>query len=325
VTERPLLVVLRALGLGDFLTGIPALRALTAAFPDHDRVLVAPRGFDALVRAEGLANRLVHSEGLQVIDAVLAGPDVAVDLHGRGPGSQPLLLALRPQRLVAFAHPAVAETGAAPRWEAGEHEVWRWCRLLSESGIPADPTALDLTGRYPPSPELARGATVVHPGAASAARRWPIERFAAVARCETAAGRPVVVTGSAAERPLAERLAALAGIDAGRVLAGRTDLVSLVGIVAAAGRLVSGDTGIAHLATAVGTPSVVLFGPVPPAEWGPPPGRPRHIALWAGHRGDPHGHRLDGGLARISVDDVTVALDRLDATCRTATGEAALR
>jgi Domain of unknown function (DUF2382) len=60
---------------------------------------------------------------------------------------------------------------------ADEHEVVRWCRLLSEAAIPADPTQLDL-----PAPSLpsvlaeARGATVVHPGAADAARRWPAER-----------------------------------------------------------------------------------------------------------------------------------------------------
>ena len=94
------------------------------------------------------------------------------------------------------------------------------------------------------------------------------------------------------------------------VVAGRTDLNALVGIVASAGRVVCGDTGVAHLATALGTPSVVLFGPTSPAQWGPPPS-PAHIALWAGRIGDPHGRRVDSGLLEISVRDVVQALTRL--------------
>ncbi|WP_449062773.1 glycosyltransferase family 9 protein, partial [Planomonospora algeriensis] len=71
-----------------------------------------------------------------------------------------------------------------------------------------------------------------------------------------------------------------------------------------------------HLASAFATPSVVLFGPVPPALWGPPPGGP-HTALWAGSRGDPHGERPDPGLLRIEVPQVLdAALDRLEVTVR---------
>jgi ADP-heptose:LPS heptosyltransferase len=129
-----------------------------------------------------------------------------------------------------------------------------------------------------------------------------------VARAELAAGRAVAITGSAAERPVAEAIARAAGVPPDHVLAGRTDLLTLAAVVAAAGRVACGDTGVAHLATAFGVPSVVLFGPVPPAEWGPPPDRPRHRALWAGKRGDPHGGTPDPGLLEIGVEDVVGAL-----------------
>jgi len=65
-----------------------------------------------------------------------------------------------------------------------------------------------------------------------------------------------------------------------------------------------GDTGVAHLATAFGVPSVLLFGPTPPAEWGPPPDRAQHVVIHRGTRGDPHGGAPDPGLLAISVDDV---------------------
>jgi ADP-heptose:LPS heptosyltransferase len=66
------------------------------------------------------------------------------------------------------------------------------------------------------------------------------------------------------------------------VLAGRTSMRALCALVAGARLLVSTDTGIAHLATAYGTPSVVVFGPEPPSRWGPPPDRPRHRVLHNG-------------------------------------------
>jgi ADP-heptose:LPS heptosyltransferase len=68
---------------------------------------------------------------------------------------------------------------------------------------------------------------------------------------------------------------------------------------------------VAHLANAFGTPSVTLFGPVSPAQWGPPPGDPRHVALWRGRRGDPDARDIDPGLLAIAVDDVLEALARL--------------
>lgn len=306
--RRRRLLALRALKLGDFLTGVPALRALRDAFPDHRLVLAAPSGLAPLAALAGVCDEFLACPGL--VPLRCDRPDVAVDLHGRGPLSQPLLLATRPGRLVAFAHPDLPATRGGPEWRAGEHEVARWCRLLEESGIPADARRLAVPTPDRPVPSWVAGATVVHPGAASPARRWPPERFAAVAAAEARSGRGVVVTGSAAEGELARAVAAAAGVPDDRVLAGRTDLLGLVAVVAAAGRVVCGDTGVAHVATAVGTPSVVLFGPVPPAEWGPPAHHP-HVALWSGRRGDPHGTRPDPGLLELGVADVLGALDRL--------------
>ncbi len=308
MSGRPRLVVLRALGLGDYLTGIPALRGLAVAFPDHRRLLVAPAGIAALARHVGLIEAVVDTPRLVPLAPALHQPDVAVDLHGRGPESQRLLLDCRPDRLVSFTHAQVPATLGAPHWRADEHEVWRWCRMLSESGIPADPSRLDIQAPPRPVATQVRGATVVHPGAASPARRWPPERWAAVARAEMACGRKVVITGNQGEAQLAGRVAAMAGLGPTAVLAGRTDLLGLAAVVAASDRVVSGDTGVAHLATALGTPSVVLFGPVSPAHWGPPRDRPWHRALWAGETGDPHGQQVDAGLLAVSVNDVLHAL-----------------
>ena len=314
---REVVLAYRVLGLGDLLAAVPALRALRDAFPSSSLVLVTSAWLEPLVRAAGLADEVLPADALAPLD--VAPPEVAVNLHGRGPQSHEVLLGCRPGRLVAFAQPQLGVDG--PAWRSGEHEVARWCRLLTESGVPADRDRLDLDlaepgpGESPgPIPADARpgGITIVHPGASSGARRWPVERFAEVAGAERERGRRVLVTGSGGERDLAERVARSAGLDRSAVLAGRTDLLGLARVVAAAGRVVCGDTGMAHLATALRTPSVVLFGPVSPLEWGPPVERPWHRVLWAGTVGDPHATRPDPGLLRIDVVEVLDALAEID-------------
>jgi ADP-heptose:LPS heptosyltransferase len=302
--SRPRVVLLRPLGLGDLLTGIPAMRAIARGFPDHERVLAAPAALAPLAMLSGAVDQVSDSRPLAPLPADCRGADVAIDLHGRGPASQRILLAGRPRRLIAFANPQVGETRGFPRWRDDEHEVRRWCRLLNESGLQADPAQLDLDPPARQAPNFALGATIIHPGAAYPARRWPASRWAAVAR---ALQPDVVVTGGAAERELAQAVAKSAGISPERVLAGQTDILDLAALVAAAGLVISGDTGIAHLATALRTPSVVLFGPTPPSRWGPPPDRPRHRVIWKGQTGDPNGPAPHPGLLEIQVDDVLQA------------------
>jgi ADP-heptose:LPS heptosyltransferase len=305
---RPTLLMLRALGLGDLLTAVPALRALSEAFPCHRRVLATSPQLSRLALAARLADAVVPTAPLQPLGAEVNAPAIAVNLHGSGPQSHRILLATRPTRLIAFAHPAVAGPFPCPAWRTGEHEVARWCRLLSESGLRADPSRLAIELPPRPVPADALGATIIHPGAHSVARRWPAERWAAIAASERRTGRPVVLTGDFAERALAMKIAQLAGLPTSVVCAGRTDVLALAALVQRAGRVVCGDTGIAHVATALGTPSVVLFGPTPPAEWGPPVDRPWHRVLWKGGRGDPHGTRPDTRLLAITIDDVLAAL-----------------
>jgi len=309
MTAAPRVLVLRALGLGDFLTAVPALRAVAAAYPHHHRQLATPGALAPLARLlEGAVDEVIDAAPLAPL--AIDAPDVAVNLHGRGPQSHRVLLATHPRRLIGFAHAEVPETSGFPEWREDEHEVTRWCRLLVESGIPADASRLDLPVPPDRPPREVIGATLLHPGAADAARRWPIERWAQVAAAQAATGRRVIVTARGDEIGLARAVAERAELE-DAVFAGG-DVLMLAALVAAAGRVVVGDTGVAHLATALGTPSVVLFGPTAPARWGPPPSRPQHRVIWKGRTGDPHGRVIDEGLLAIEVADVLEALERLD-------------
>ncbi|MFF8935884.1 glycosyltransferase family 9 protein [Streptomyces paradoxus] len=309
---RPRLLVLRALGLGDLLAGVPALRALRRAHPGHELVLAAPAELAPVAQATGAVDRLLPASAPgravpRTLDWTGPPPDIAVDLHGNGPPSHRLLLALRPLKLLAFAHPDLPGIDGPP-WYAEEHERDRWCRLLRAYGIDADPGDLLLPRPRTASP--APGAVVLHPGAGAPARCWPVERYAAVAAGLRDRGLRAVVTGGPAEGDLVARLAKQAGLPDTDVFAGGLPFARLSALVADASAVISGDTGIAHLAVAHGTRSVTLFGPVPPSRWGPPPD-PRHRALWHGPEGDPHGRRPDPALLRITAEDVLGAVDEL--------------
>jgi ADP-heptose:LPS heptosyltransferase len=293
------ILALRALGVGDLAAGVPALRGLRAAFPHEPLALAAPAWLNPLIDLIGGIDRVIPVDGLTGPLPPLPPVGVAVNLHGCGPESTALLRTADPAKLWAF--------GEGPHWADEEHEVHRWCRLLAWYGVAADPGDLDLAV---PAVPVEAGLTIVHPGAKAPSRRWPPDRFAAVARSLAAQGHRVVITGSDAERDIAAHVASAAGLPADAVLAGRTGLTTLAALVAHARLLISGDTGIAHLATAYRTPSVVLFGPMPPRRWGPPADRPQHRAIWHGtaaERGDLMTPGVHPALEKVAVDEVLAA------------------
>jgi ADP-heptose:LPS heptosyltransferase len=292
-------VALRALGLGDLITGLPALAVLSAALPDHRVLLATPKRWLPIVERAGCVDEVLDTEELAPIAGAPADVEVAVDLHGNGPASRDLLAALRPRRLVAYADQAVM-------WRREEHEVERWVRLVRD-GLPAPaadaPPVSGILGA-PPEGAQPTSVTVVHCGAAAASRRWHPERFVTVAMRLAAEGHDVVVTGGRGEEALATHVGCTAGVRVSTDLS-VTELLELVGH---ARMVLSGDTGIAHLAAAYQVPSVTLFGPVSPARWGPP-AHPRHQLVWHGDdTGDPHGSRIDPALDAVTVGEVLAAV-----------------
>jgi len=109
---------------------------------------------------------------------------------------------------------------------------------------------------------------LINPGAAWPNKRWPPDRFAAVAReLRSRAALTSVVLWGPGERALAE--AVIAAGDGAAVLSPETTIGDLVALARGAALMISGDTGPTHVASAVGTPVVGLYGPTRPSRNGP--------------------------------------------------------
>ncbi len=303
-TARPSrIAVFRALQLGDMLCVVPALRALRASAPAATITLIGlpsmrdfaaryPRYVDEFIAFPGLAafpEQPAREDALPafVADVRRRNLDLVVQLHGDGTILNDFLSTLGAKALAGFRPPTEAARQRWPSlvpWDEHMPEPLRYLAVIE--GLGADASAVaDASLELPVRPDERRewqglaaehglrpGRFVcVHPGARWPSRRWPVERHAEVAARLAARGLTVVLTGAAEEHPIvdATRLALLAHGVTPVVLCGRTSLGALAAMLADAALLVCNDTGISHVAAAVGAPSVVVASGSDVARWAP--------------------------------------------------------
>ncbi|WP_326781628.1 glycosyltransferase family 9 protein [Streptomyces longwoodensis] len=276
-------LVTRLDSFGDVLLAGPAIRAV-AARADHVTLLCGPLGAPAAHLLPGVDEVLVWEAPWagfepppvrrraveELIAAVRA--DTALVLTSFHQSPLPTALLLRLAGVTRIAADSEDYPGSlldvrhhrAPH----AHEVDAALDLAEAAGFPR-PADTRLRILPPPDTSALTGAgpyVVVHPGASVPARGWSPARCAQAVRALADAGHRVVVTGGPGERALTRRVAGADGVDLG----GRTGAPELAGVLARADAVVTGNTGPAHLAAAVGTPVVSLFAPVVPAErWRP--------------------------------------------------------
>lgn len=119
---------------------------------------------------------------------------------------------------------------------------------------------------------LAAGFWALHPGAGKRQNIWPADRFAELARRAVAGGRRVLVLHGPADREARQGLEGLLADEMGRGVVCAPPCPVGVGaaLLEAADRFLCNDTGVMHIAGAVGVPTVALFGPTDPLFWKPP-------------------------------------------------------
>ena len=144
------------------------------------------------------------------------------------------------------------------------------CDVNVQFVLPVDSASADSVGslltRHNISPD---NYAILVPGSAHSNKCWPVERFAALAdKISSQFGLSIIATGTASEKAVAEELKNLANAPIAN-LAGQTSLTELVALLKSAKLVVSNDTGPGHIAAALGSPLVLMFGPTNPARVAP--------------------------------------------------------
>ena len=285
------ILIVRLGALGDIVHTIPAAAALRRAYPDaridwivdekHHEILQLVEGIDRVI----LLQRPAVRGWIAAMNALRIGRyDVALDFQGLMK-SAVLARASGAARVLGFSIWHLREKGARPFYSesiettAGEpgavlHVIQKNLQLLAGLGIRGAETRFPLA-RVPSAARDAmrtdagaRAIALLNPGAAWPNKRWYTDRFGELAAFlhEVRGMVPFVLWGPG-EEVLAERVIEASG-GAAR-MAPPTRVTDLVEICRDAAIMVSGDTGPLHIAAAVGTPIVSIFGPTDPARNGP--------------------------------------------------------
>lgn len=264
--------------MGDVILVTPLLRALRARHPDAFIAVATKRPFAPLLEHNPRIDRL-HVLG---DDSSLANYAAGLraerfthllDLHGSLRSR--MLRALVPGRWSGYPKYRIARAllirTKHDRYRAHVHVAERYFAAAEDldvrpDGLPPEvipgPTAQAQADAWLHRHGLSDrpAAFAIAPGAAHATKRWPVEHWRALVRALLIDGHRVVILGGPADVPLARAVAD--GFSRQIVsAAGQFGLLGTAALLARCRGLVSGDTGVMHLATAVGTPVVALFGP----------------------------------------------------------------
>lgn len=260
------LLFIRRERFGDLITMLPALARARSLFPQARITwMVAPA-------------YAPFAAGLGVVDEVWSvaswwrgvrerprGFDLALEFHA---DARWIMVARRHAR-------RVAGYGIRGGGFGLDHEAeFPWARHAVERNVYLVEQAAGAAGAPVPMPRMNwweastpenGGAVLVHPGCGQVSKRWAEASWRELITLCQDAGHAVFLAGGPAERALCRRLATATGA---RHLAGGESWSGLAERVRAAGAVVAPDTGVIHLAQALGTPAVALFGPTDPVVWG---------------------------------------------------------
>ncbi|HEX5056389.1 MAG TPA: glycosyltransferase family 9 protein [Gammaproteobacteria bacterium] len=300
------ILIFRALQLGDLLCAIPAIRALKNAHRQSRIVLIGlpwaadfadrfSRYFSGFISFPGFPGLIEQPYSASDFTNFISSlrqrkADLFIQMHGNGAISNDISVMSRASRLAGY----YIKGGHRPDRELympypeEVSEVRRHLKLMEFLGVPGAGEYLEFPvsdaeqERYRQLSHdygLVSGSYVcIHPGARDLRRRWDAVKFAAVADMIAARGYRIVLTGAESEREAVRKVSE--GMRCPAVdLSGKTGLGELALLIRNARLLYANDTGVSHIAAAMGTPSIIVFLISDPARWAPADGELHRVIL----------------------------------------------
>ena len=277
-THAPRFLVLRGGAIGDFIATLPVLQALRTQWPAATIEIWGCPHIADLAVAAGLAQAVVSLDRAEMARFFVPEPSFT-DAQVAAVRSFDLIFnylhdpvgQVRSNLLLAGAKQVLSGSPIIKRGPAVPFllEPLQALAIYETDGTPAldFPAALRARGRARMQALGLRGRPmVVHPGSGSPTKNWPAERFVEIMRRLQAAGRETVAV--LGEADVAEAAVLARELPEMPVLAGLT-LTELAATLAECGAFLGNDSGIAHLAAAVGVPTTALFGPSDADVWAP--------------------------------------------------------
>lgn len=285
--DKPLSVLfIRPGGIGDAVHLVPVVYALQKTFPGIAiDILAECRNGSVFAMCPGIRRIIRYDRPGQLLQALRSRYDVVIDSEQWHRLSAVVARLVRAPMKIGFATNERRRlfTHALP-YRQDDYETTSFLRLLAPLGIPAGEVVADSWLHIPEDVRKSvvsllpqddhRPMVVIFPGASIEEKRWGADRFRSVAKWCLDRSLQVVLVGGEGDRPDSERIAS--GLDIVN-LAGRTSLVQTAAIIDAAAVVVSGDSGVLHIAAGLGRPTVALFGPSSMEKWAPR--GPRHATL----------------------------------------------
>lgn len=291
------ILIVRLGALGDIVHAIPVAVALRRAYPDA-RIdwIVSAKHREILDLVPVLDHRIVVAQRRGAVDGLSLPAaiallrrtqyDVAIDLQGLLKSAVVARLS-GARRVIGFARRYARESAASlfysERYDPGgpgaldptetRHVVTINLGMLTMLGIAPGAPVFGLVAPQSASVAAAVAAAgesfaLLNTGAAWPNKRWPAPRLAGLAsQLRARRGLRSLVLWGPGERALAEEVVAKA--DGAALLAPQTTIADIAALAAAAAVMVSGDTGPTHIASAMGTPLVGIYGPTRPERNGP--------------------------------------------------------
>jgi lipopolysaccharide heptosyltransferase II len=271
------ILLIRPGGIGDAVLLIPVINAVKSAYPDAVIDILAEKRNSAIFRLSPHIRHIFHyDQPVELFRALRIAYDVVIDTEQWHRMSAVIARLTRAPVLIGYATNERSRLFThSTAYSQDDYEIDSFFRLLEPLGIKPGEVARPFLAVPGTATERGdailgeikgRGFVTIFPGASIRERQWGADKFGKVAEMLAALGVAVVVVGGGDDKGQGE---AIVSRGTGLNLAGRTSLSETAAVIRKSALLLSGDSGVLHIAVGLGIPTVSLFGPGRARKWAP--------------------------------------------------------